>query len=147
MKGAYNLGPWDYQQNIALLGMLFEKVDPLTTAHRVPADPLPGVPPKQLLLYVAMGDSPVANVASATLARAPRVPVTGPSTREPYGPVVQPSAMPSGMTIYDEGVSPRPPEHNAMGVLGDLGDGGALGVEVHVGEAGQHRALVEQRSD
>lgn len=114
MKGAYNLNPWDYQQNIALMGMLFEKVDPVTTARRVLAEPLPGVPPKQLLLYMAMGDFLVANIASDTLARALRVPITGPSARTPFALLVQDTAMPSGMTIYDEGVTPWPPEDNAM---------------------------------
>jgi len=114
MKGAYP-EPWDYQQNIALLGMLFEKVDPITTAHRVITDnPLPDTPVKQLLVYMALGDALVANVASDVLARTLDIPVVGPSVKVPYGLVETMDTVTSGYTVYDEAVDVAPPESNAM---------------------------------
>lgn len=113
MKGAYP-EPWDYQQNVALMGMLFEKVDPVTTAHRVIADPLPNTPPKQLLLYMALGDALVANSASDTLARSLSLPIVGPSVQVPFGFEETTEVVSSGYTIYDEDPELVPPESNAM---------------------------------
>ncbi len=113
MKGAYP-EPWDYQQNVALMGMLFEKVDPVTTAHRVIADPLPDTPAKQLLLYMAIGDALVTNSASDTLARVLDLPVIGPSVKVPFGFEEVTEAVSSGYTIYDEEPELVPPESNAM---------------------------------
>ena len=113
MKGAYP-EPWDYQQNVALMGMLFEKVDPVTTAHRVIANPLPGTPPKQLLLYMALGDALVTQTASDTLARSLDLPVIGPSVSVPFGLEETTEIVSSGYTVYDEAPDRVPPESNAM---------------------------------
>ncbi len=113
MKGAYP-EPWDYSQNVALLGMLFEKVDPITTAHRLLRDPLPDTPEKQLLLYMALGDALVANASSDTFARSLDIPVVGPSVKVPFGLVESMETLASGYTIYDEAPERVPPETNAM---------------------------------
>ncbi len=112
LKGSYNRNPWDYEQNLALLGMLFEKIDLITTAHRVVNDPLPGTPPKQILHYMAMGDMLVTNIASDFLARTLGVPVVGPALRVPYRTVEDDQPLSSGVTIYDENVTPWPPLTN-----------------------------------
>lgn len=113
MKGAYT-DPWDYQQNIALFGMLFEKVDPITTAHRVRVDPLPDTPIKQILVYMALGDALVSNIASDVLARTLDIPVIGPSVTLPYGMVASTEVATSGYTIFDESPEKVPPLHNAL---------------------------------
>ena len=113
MKGAY-LNPWDYQQNVALLGMLFEPVDPISTAHRVLSDPLPGTPSKQLLVYIALGDALVSNIASDVLARTLALPVIGPSVAVPFGLTMATEPVSSGYTIYDESPDLLPPDHNAL---------------------------------
>jgi hypothetical protein len=112
MKGAYSLNPWDYQQNLALIGMAFEKVDPMTTARRVLADPLPGTPAKQLLMYAAMGDTLVNNPASWALARTMELPVCSPSVVMPFGLVAEETTAPSALTVYDESPAPLPPTTN-----------------------------------
>ncbi|RMH38508.1 MAG: hypothetical protein D6689_19420 [Deltaproteobacteria bacterium] len=112
MKGAYDRNPFDYQQNIALMGWAFEKIDPIATAHRVIADPLPGSSPKQLLVYATIGDTLVNNAASWTLARSLKLPVCGPSLMVPYGLVEEQAPAENGLTIYDEGVEPLPPDTN-----------------------------------
>ncbi|MBL4637295.1 MAG: hypothetical protein JKY56_25800, partial [Kofleriaceae bacterium] len=101
MIGAYP-EPWDYELNIALLGMLFEKVDPIATSHRVLDDPLPNTTPKDLLLYMAMGDALVANMASDVYARSLNIPVVGPSLRVPFSMEEKMTEFTSGYTIYDE---------------------------------------------
>lgn len=113
MVGAYP-NPWDYELNVALMGMLFEKVDPVTTATRVIADPLPDTPAKQMFLYMAMGDALVSNIASDMLARSMSLSVTSPSVRVPFGMDASAEPLSSGYTIYDEGVLPWPPETNAL---------------------------------
>ena len=127
MKGAYSLNPFDYQQNVSLMGALFEKVDPITTARRVIADPLPNTPAKQIFMYSGMGDTLVFNGASDTLARTMDLPVTGPSLRMPHGLVEELDMATSAYTIYDEGVEPWPPETNVApsednGTHGDVNE-------------------------
>ncbi len=113
MIGAYP-EPWDYELNVALLGMLFEKVDPIATSHRVLSDPLPNATPKNLLLYMAMGDALVSNIASDVFARSLDIPVIGPSLRVPFGMEEKMTGLVNGYTIYDEGVLPWPPNDNAL---------------------------------
>ena len=48
MKGAYDRNPYDYE--LALVGLLFEKVQPITTSSRILANPLPDTPAKQLFI-------------------------------------------------------------------------------------------------
>jgi hypothetical protein len=113
MKGAYP-DPWDYQQNIALIGMLFEKVDPVTVAHRLLDNPLPDTPAKQILVYMALGDALVSNLGSDVLARSMGLPVIGPSVALPYGLTMTMDAAPSGYAMYDESPEIWPPDHNAL---------------------------------
>jgi len=112
MKGAYTLSPWDYQQNLALIGMAFEKVDPISYAHRVISDPLPGTPAKQILLYATLGDTLVTNPSSWALARSMNLPVCGPSVVVPYGLLEDQVPSPSALTVYDESPDPIPPDTN-----------------------------------
>ncbi len=113
MKGAYP-NPWDYQQNIALFGMLFEKVDPITTAHRIRVDPLPGTPIKDILVYMALGDALVSNIGSDVLARTLDLPVVGPTVVLPYGMAASTEVLTSGYTIYDESPERVPPLDNKL---------------------------------
>jgi hypothetical protein len=103
-----------YQQLIALLGLSFERVDPITTAPRVltAEDPLLAVPQKQLLLYEAVGDSLVSNLSTELFARTLAIPVCGPTLRQPFGLDVDDGPVSSALTIYDEKPDPLPPETN-----------------------------------
>jgi hypothetical protein len=113
MKGAYP-DPYDYQQLVSLMGMLFEKIDPITMAHRVLDDPLPDTPNKQILVYMAIGDALVSNIASDMLARTLDIPVIGPSVMTPFGLTESTSPETSGYTIYDESPEKVPPLDNAL---------------------------------
>jgi hypothetical protein len=131
MKGAYTLSPWDYQLNLSLMGMAFEKVDPMTTARNVIADPLPNTPPKQIMMYAAIGDTLVNNPASWALARTLDLPVCSPSVMMPFGLVEEQTTAPSALTIYDEGVGPLPPLTNVApdednGTHGDVNERAAV---------------------
>ncbi len=131
IEGSYAANPWDYEQNVAIIGMLFEKVDLITTAHRVLNDPLPETPPKQIFHYMAMGDALVTNIASDVFNRTLAIPVTGPSLRTPYGAQEEVVPVPSATTIYDEGVEPWPPLTNVSpeddnGTHGDVHERPAL---------------------
>jgi hypothetical protein len=97
---------------IALLTWSMERWDPITTAPRVLDDPLPGTPPKQLLLYEGVNDCLVSNLSSEMLARTLGVPVTEPSVKVPYGLEGATEPVPSGFTIYDEKREPAVPETN-----------------------------------
>ncbi|HUH03530.1 MAG TPA: hypothetical protein VML75_16145 [Kofleriaceae bacterium] len=101
-----------YQQVIALLGLGFEPYDPITTAGNVINDPLPGVPAKQILMYEALGDSLVSNLATEMVARTMGLPITGPSIRVPFGAVEMQEPMSSAFTIYNEHPDPLPPTIN-----------------------------------
>lgn len=120
MKGAYT-EPYDYQQLVVMMGMLFEKVDPITTASRVIRNPLPDTPEKQLLVYIAMGDNLVSNIASDVMARSLELPVIGPSVVTPFGLTETTETATSGYTIYDEELLPLPPDHNALEDLTENG--------------------------
>lgn len=103
---------FDYQMLIPLLGMYFEPYDAITTAARLRADPLPDTPAKQVLLYQAMGDSLVSNLATEMVARSMALPVLAPSVRVPAGMSEQPGPLASGFAIYDEHPTPLPPASN-----------------------------------
>jgi hypothetical protein len=104
--------PANFQVLISLMAMRFEPYDPITAAPHLLADPLPGTPIKQVLMYEAIGDSLVANVASETLARTIGLPVVMPSLLTPFGMEPAGEASPNGFAIYDEQRAPLPSEHN-----------------------------------
>jgi hypothetical protein len=145
VKGSYAVTPWDYQQVLSLMGMLFEKVDLITTAHRLIADPLPDTPPKQILHYMAMGDTLVSNIASDVLVRTLAVPIVGPSLRVPYGASEDNAPLSSGVTIYDENVEPWPALTNVApdddnGTHGDVHERAAVRRQLkHFIETGEVR--------
>lgn len=102
----------DYQQLIALLGMRLEPVDPITTAARVLAAPLPDTPVKQLDLYEAIGDCLVTNLSTEMVARTMGLKVVGPSLKSPWGMEVTTDPQMNALTVYDEHRTPLPPTNN-----------------------------------
>jgi hypothetical protein len=110
-EGAYT----NVLENQILIGFLawsLERWDPITTARRVLSDPLPGTPPKQLLLYEGLNDCLVSNLSSEMLARTLGVPVTTPSVKTPFGLETATGPVASGFTIYDESPEPAVPDTN-----------------------------------
>lgn len=102
-----------HQLNLAMaLGMGLEPYDPLTTAAHLLSDPILGNPAKQILMWYAIGDSLVTNIATEMLAREMRIPLLGPSVKQPFdmGPAVGP--LESAITVYDDHPTPLPYETN-----------------------------------
>lgn len=110
-KGAYE-DPEVYQLNIAFLGMGMEPYDPITTAEKVIKDPLPGVPAKQILIWYAIGDSLVTNIATEMVARTLGLDLLGPTVKEVWGMPAKPGPLTSAITVYDEHPSPMPSDFN-----------------------------------
>jgi len=69
-----------------------------------------GVPPKQLLLEISLGDEQVPNLGSYWQARTMGIPILGPTPTTPWGLAVQPSPLASGsaLVIMDGGAPPPP---------------------------------------
>ncbi len=119
-QGSYD-DPLEYQPLILLLGAHFEPYDPITTAGRVIADPLPNTPAKQIMLYEAIGDCLVNNYSTETVVRTMGVPYVTPSVKEPWGIEPTSVAVSSGFTIYDEHPTPLPPSTTNAQPLTDNG--------------------------
>jgi hypothetical protein len=85
------------------------------------ADPLPNTPPKQIMLYEAIGDCLVNNYSNETVVRTMGVPYVTPSVKELWG--IEPTDLPvaSGFTVYDEHPTPLPPSTTNAQPLTDNG--------------------------
>lgn len=96
----------------AVLQMGYDDVDAAHAGAHLIADPLPGTPPKQVLLQQAADDSEVTNLASDLLARSAALPLLAPAVRTPLGLSPTAGPLPSGFTTWDERKSPPPPDSN-----------------------------------
>jgi hypothetical protein len=100
--------PLDQQLAIASLQSEFDYTDPATFAPHVVHDPLPGVPAKQVLLQMSIGDAQVSNVATEVLARTIGVP--GLDLEQPiYGVTTAAAPLDSAYTQWDSHPMPLPP--------------------------------------
>ena len=102
--------PLDITMAIGLFQMRWDKVEGSGVASTVLAGTATGVPAKQLLVQIALGDEQVANLGSYWLARTMAIPVLGPTPTTPWGLTVGPSPLPGGsaMVIKDGGAPPPP---------------------------------------
>lgn len=105
----------DRQVLIALMQLGFDLTDPATITPYLldPDGPVPGSPPKQILMQMAVGDSQVPNIASETQARAMGLPLLGPSVYEPYGLPATAGPLPSAFWMMDLKIPPAPPPTNS----------------------------------
>lgn len=111
-QGAYE-DPELYQLNLAIsLGMGFEPYDPMTTAAHVTKDPLFGNPVKKILMWYAVGDCLVTNIATEMIAREMGLEMTAPTVRTPWGITTSTAPLVNGITLYDEHPSPMPFDTN-----------------------------------
>lgn len=111
-KGAYE-DPTVYQLNLAMgLGMGLEPYDPMTTAAHVIKDPLFGQQPKQILIWYAIGDSLVTNIATEMVAREMGLGLVGPAVKPVWGMAPTTEPLASGITVYDEHKTPLPADTN-----------------------------------
>jgi hypothetical protein len=126
LYGAYP-NPLDDQVNLHLLQMHFDVTDPITTYPGlvgVNGTPIPGTPPKQVLLHMAIGDSQVPNISTETAARTAGLHVLAPAVYDTFGLVVEDGPLTSALTQWDERFEPDPPLTNSS--LPDNGTHGSL---------------------
>ncbi|HWU86290.1 MAG TPA: hypothetical protein VN253_03415, partial [Kofleriaceae bacterium] len=98
---------------LGLFQMRWDKVEGSGIAHVVQAGAPTGVPPKQVLMQVAIGDEQVPNIGSWWQARTMNIPVLGPSPTTPWGLAVQSSPLPGGSAIVImDGGAPAIPTGN-----------------------------------
>ena len=111
-QGSYE-DPEVYQLNIAFLGMGMEPYDPITTAAHVIKDPLPGVPTKNILIWYAMGDCLVSNIATEMVARTMGIDLLGAGGEARCGACrPRPARWSTASTNYNEHPMPLPPDTN-----------------------------------
>jgi hypothetical protein len=102
----------DEQLLLALSQMQLDFSEPATIAPYVLHKPLPGVPEKQLLLQMAVGDAQVPNLATEMLARTMGVPLLGPSVAPVYAMSDASGPIPSAFTAWDIHPAPLPSDTN-----------------------------------
>jgi hypothetical protein len=109
LQGAYP-DALDVTLAISLFQMRWDKVEGSGIANTVLAGTATNVPPKQLLMQIALGDEQVPNLGSYWQARTMGIPILGPSPSTPWGLTVQTSPLPSGsaLVIMDGGAPPVP---------------------------------------
>jgi hypothetical protein len=120
LNGAYP-DPLDVTLAINLFQMRWDKVEGAGVANSVLEGTPTGVPAKQILLQIAIGDEQVPNVGSYWMARTMGLPVLGPSPITPWGLTVADSPLASGsaMVIMDGG-APMVPTTNIPAVDADM---------------------------
>ncbi|HEY0640853.1 MAG TPA: hypothetical protein VGD67_24745 [Pseudonocardiaceae bacterium] len=111
----------DQQLGFALMQMLWDRGEGNGYVTHLVRDPLPGTPPKQVLLHEAYGDHQVANIATETQARTLGIPIHRPSLVPGRSPDVEPQwglrDIPrdpyrgSALVLWDSG-TPTPPLGN-----------------------------------
>lgn len=112
LSGAYP-SPLDVALALNLFQMRWDKVEGSGIAHVVQAGAPTGVPPKQILMQVAIGDEQVANIGSWWQARSMNIPVLGPSPTTPWGLTERASPLAGGSAIVImDGGAPPPPTGN-----------------------------------
>jgi hypothetical protein len=110
-KGAYT-DPEVYQLNIAFLGMGMEPYDPITTSEKVIKDPMPGVPVKEILIWYAIGDSLVTNIATEMVARTLGLDLLSPAVKPVWGMPPKAGPLVNAINVYDEHPTPMPSDFN-----------------------------------
>ena len=113
--------PLDLAMAVGLFQMRWDKVEGTGVANTVLAGEPTGVPAKQILIQIALGDDQVANLGSYWLARTMAIPILGPTPAAPWGLPVRTGPLPGGssaMVIMDGGAPPPPVANLAPPDLG-----------------------------
>jgi hypothetical protein len=116
LTNAYPDDPLAIQVLLILMQTWWDKSDPSSyVSHLTGAvePPLRGVPPKQILMQMAVGDCQVGNIGTEWEARVMGVPVLGPALYAPYGVPEETGPLSSALTIWDEHKVPVPPLTNS----------------------------------
>jgi hypothetical protein len=122
MSGAYP-DALDDTLLINLYQMRWDKVEGSGVVNTVLTGTPTGVPPKQLLMQIALGDPQVANLSSYWQARSMGIPVLSPTPFTPWGVTAMPSPLPSGSAlVIEDGGVPAPPVTNVPPASNDEHD-------------------------
>ncbi len=98
--------PIDIQFGLALVQMMWDRAEPAGYTHLIRNEPLPGSPPKDVLLQVAIGDHQVSTLGAHIMARATSAPNLGPVNREVWGlETVEGTVEGAAMIEYEFGVA------------------------------------------
>lgn len=108
MIGAYP-DPLDVTILLSLMQMQWDRTEPVGTISSILDEGIPGTPPKQLLLHMAVADDEVSNVATEYEARTLGIPTLAPAVYEPFGVPEMSGPLDSALVIWDGGDGPLPP--------------------------------------
>jgi len=109
LAGSY-ADPLDDTLIISLMQMRWDKTEGSGIVDTVLAGTPQNVPPKQILMEIALSDEQVPNIGSYWEARSMNIPVLGPTPTTPWGLSVQQSPLASGsaLVIMDGGAPAAP---------------------------------------
>jgi hypothetical protein len=102
----------DQQLLMALAQMQFDFSDPATVAPYALNAPLAGVPKKQLVMMMGVGDAQVPNVATEMIARTSGITLLSPNAVDVFGMSAQAGPLPSALTTWNVDSPPVPPDTN-----------------------------------
>jgi hypothetical protein len=111
MSAAYP-DPLDITLAINLFQMRWDKVEGAGVANSVLQGAPTGVPAKQLLIQIALGDEQVPNLGSYWLARSMAIPVLGPSPTTPWGLSLATGPLAGSALVIEDGGAPPAPTTN-----------------------------------
>ena len=99
----------DQQKLLVLLQQQFDHSDPINSVPQYAA-----APGKRLLLHEALDDALVNNLTTEMLARSLGLKVLAPSVKMPYGIESTSAPAEAALTIWELGVTPKPPLGNLL---------------------------------
>lgn len=101
--------PLTAQKVVALSQHTWDRVDPMTYAGHLLANPYPDTPPERhLLMQIGIGDHSVNNLASHLMARALGIPLLDPTPRPIYGLESAPMPADDGLVVVDFQLATEP---------------------------------------
>ena len=101
--------PLTAQKVVALSQHTWDRVDPMTYAGPLLADPYPDTPPERHpLMQIGIGDHSVNNLASHLMARALGIPLLDPTPRPIYGLESAPMPADDGLVVVDFQLATEP---------------------------------------
>lgn len=96
--------PVDIQFGLSVIQMMWDRSEPAGYTHLIRDGLLPGSPPKDVLMQVAIGDQQVTTLAAHIMARSAGIPNLGPHNREVWGlETVRGTVEGAAMIEYDWG--------------------------------------------
>lgn len=108
----------DRQTFASQLQLILDRIDPLTYAPHVLAEPFEGAQPRQIMMQVGVADAAVSTLAAQLHARTVGIPAIEPATRTPPLLDTAMAPVPSGLVEYDLGFEERldaeAPEENGV---------------------------------